>query len=205
MFVNPFPNWWILVSFLAEIGSYSTNEPNGMIGRLNGFPRRLLCGVFPSDKRSWTFRRLGVFWVIRPNTILHFAPFLSTHFFPWLNPMFKNGSFLSVVAHTFRFESSPSPWKKDRFGHRLPPSPADHDNWPSRMSRTKRGTQHSPCFWESRAFPRTRYAHLWCFNHPFHWKLTAAGRQQKASWGCSGRCSGGCSGWCSKCSVRGGV
>ena len=39
-----------------------------------------------------------VFSVIRPNSILHFAPFLSTHFFPCLNPIFKNGSFLSVVA-----------------------------------------------------------------------------------------------------------
>ena len=41
---------------------------------------------------------LGVFFVIRPNPMLHFAPFLSTHFFPCLNPIFKNGSFLSVVA-----------------------------------------------------------------------------------------------------------
>ena len=40
----------------------------------------------------------GVFLVIRPNPILHFAPFLSTHFFPCLNPILKNGSFLSVVA-----------------------------------------------------------------------------------------------------------
>ena len=30
--------------------------------------------------------------------ILHFAPFLSTHFLPCLNPMLKNGSFLYVVA-----------------------------------------------------------------------------------------------------------
>ena len=42
-----------------------------------------------------------VFLVIRPNPILHFAPFLSTHFFPCLNPIFKNGSFLSVVALVF--------------------------------------------------------------------------------------------------------
>ena len=48
------------------------------------------------------------FFVIHPNPILHFAPFLSTHFFPCLNPIFKNGSFLSVVALVsviFRFES----------------------------------------------------------------------------------------------------
>ena len=42
--------------------------------------------------------RRGVFLVIRPNPTLHFAPFLSTHFFPCLNPIFKNGLFLSVVA-----------------------------------------------------------------------------------------------------------
>ena len=56
--------------------------------------------------RSWStvpFHRLsatasdGYFSVARPNPILHFAPFLSTHFFPCLNPIFKNGSFLSVV------------------------------------------------------------------------------------------------------------
>ena len=39
-----------------------------------------------------------VFLVIRPNPMLHFAPFVSTHFFPCLNPTFKNLSFLSVVA-----------------------------------------------------------------------------------------------------------
>ena len=51
--------------------------------------------------------------------MFYFAPFLSTHFFPCLNPIFNNGSFLSVVAlvcDTFRFESA-SPWKKDRIWH----------------------------------------------------------------------------------------
>ena len=38
------------------------------------------------------FMLLGIF-VTRPNPKLHFAPFLSTHFFPCLNPIFKNGSF----------------------------------------------------------------------------------------------------------------
>ena len=36
---------------------HSPNGPNGMIGPLNGFPMRLSFGVFPLDKRSWTFRR----------------------------------------------------------------------------------------------------------------------------------------------------
>ena len=52
-----FPNWWILDWSFAVIGWYSTNEPNGMIGPLNGFPKRLTYGVFSSDKRSVTFRR----------------------------------------------------------------------------------------------------------------------------------------------------
>ena len=51
-------------------------------------------------------------------------PFLSTHFFPCLNPTFKNGSFLSVVAlvSVTLLDSNPPPHrKKDRFWHRLPP------------------------------------------------------------------------------------
>ena len=36
---------------------YFKDEPNGMIGPLNGFPKRLSYGVFPSDSRSVTFRR----------------------------------------------------------------------------------------------------------------------------------------------------
>ena len=36
---------------------YSTNEPTGMIGPSKGSPKRLSYGVFPSDKRSWMFRR----------------------------------------------------------------------------------------------------------------------------------------------------
>ena len=56
-----------------------------------------------------------VFFVARPNPMLHFAPFLSTHFFPCLNPMFKNGSFLSV-CDTLKFESPPLRGKKIEFG-----------------------------------------------------------------------------------------
>ena len=52
-----FPNWWILDWSFAVIGWYSTNEPNGMIGPLNGCPKRLSQGVFPSNNRSVTFRR----------------------------------------------------------------------------------------------------------------------------------------------------
>ena len=39
-------------------------------------------------------KRRRVFLVLRPNPIMHFAPFVSTNFFPY----FLNGSFLSVVA-----------------------------------------------------------------------------------------------------------
>ena len=52
-----FPNWWILDWSFAVIGWYSNNEPNGIIGPLNGCPKRLSWGVFPSDNRSVTFRR----------------------------------------------------------------------------------------------------------------------------------------------------
>ena len=52
-----FPNWWILDCSFEVMGSYSTSEPNGMIGPSNGFPKRLSYGVFPSNKRFWTFRR----------------------------------------------------------------------------------------------------------------------------------------------------
>ena len=38
-------------------GGYSTSEPNGTVGPWNGSPKRLSYGVFPSDKRSWMFRR----------------------------------------------------------------------------------------------------------------------------------------------------
>ena len=41
-----FPNWWILDWSFAVIGWYSTNEPNGIIGPLNGCPKRLSYGVF---------------------------------------------------------------------------------------------------------------------------------------------------------------
>ena len=36
-----FPNWWILDWSFAVIRWYSTNEPNGIIGLLNGCPKRL--------------------------------------------------------------------------------------------------------------------------------------------------------------------
>ena len=51
------PNWWFLDWSLEVIGWYSTSAPHGKIGPLNGSPKRLSYGVFPSDKRSVTFRR----------------------------------------------------------------------------------------------------------------------------------------------------
>ena len=78
--------------------------------------------------------RHRVFLVIRPNPILHFAPFLSTHFFPCLNPIFKNGSFSSVVAlvSVTLLDSNPRPSSEKRSN--LAPTPssflprADFDN-----------------------------------------------------------------------------
>ena len=51
------PNWCSLDWTFAEIGWYSTTAPNGITGPLKGIPNRLSHGVFPSDKRSWMFRR----------------------------------------------------------------------------------------------------------------------------------------------------
>ena len=52
------PNWCNLDRSVTEIGWYSTIAPNGIIGPVNGIAKRLPYGVFPSDKRSWIFRRL---------------------------------------------------------------------------------------------------------------------------------------------------
>ena len=111
----------------------------------------------------------GYFLVTRPKPIFHFAPFLSTHFFPCLNTIFKNGSFLSVVALvsvTLKV-SNPSlpPRKKDPFFHRLPPPPPcglQQLNFPN-VNNDAGQKQHSPCFLRRRrqpkagdAFTRTR-------------------------------------------------
>ena len=39
------------------VGQHVWFTPNGIMGPLNGSPNLLSLGVFPSDKRSWTFRR----------------------------------------------------------------------------------------------------------------------------------------------------
>ena len=51
------PNWWSLDWSFAELGWYSTITPNGKTVLLNGSPCRLSNGVFPSNRRSGTFRR----------------------------------------------------------------------------------------------------------------------------------------------------
>ena len=52
-----FPNWWIRDWSFAVIGWYSTNEPNGMISPVNDYPTCFSYDVYPSDNRSWTFRK----------------------------------------------------------------------------------------------------------------------------------------------------
>ena len=55
-----FPNWWILDWSFAVIGKCSTSEPNGIIGPLNGCPKRLSYWLFlPSDKRSCNVSQIG--------------------------------------------------------------------------------------------------------------------------------------------------
>ena len=51
------PNWCSRDRSSAEIGWYSTIAPNRTTGPLNGTSNRLSYCVFPSDKRSWMFRR----------------------------------------------------------------------------------------------------------------------------------------------------
>ena len=51
------PNWCSLDRSFAEIGCQSTVAPHGITGPSNGIPNRLSQGIFPSDKRSWIFRR----------------------------------------------------------------------------------------------------------------------------------------------------
>ena len=48
---------YIYIGLFAETVWYSTIAPNGMAGPKNGTLNRLSYGVFPSDKRSWIFRR----------------------------------------------------------------------------------------------------------------------------------------------------
>ena len=57
---------------------------------LKGIASRMLGSTPQVGKR-------GIF-SYTPEPHIAFCPILSTHFFPCLNPIFKNGSFLSVVA-----------------------------------------------------------------------------------------------------------
>ena len=117
-----------------------------------------------SDLFSW------VFLVVRPNPMLHFAPFLSTHFFPCLNPIFKNGSFLSVVAlvSVTLFDSNPRTSAEKRSNLAPPPPPSRglrQLNFPN-VKNDAGQKQYSPCFLRRRrrpkagdAFTRTRLMH----------------------------------------------
>ena len=51
------PNWWRLHCFFVALRLYSTIAPNGITRLVNGSSNRLSHGVFPSARRSWTFRR----------------------------------------------------------------------------------------------------------------------------------------------------
>ena len=49
--------WCSLDESFAEMEWYSTIAPSGITGRSKGIPNRLSYGVFPTDNRSWLFRR----------------------------------------------------------------------------------------------------------------------------------------------------
>ena len=55
-----FPNWWILDWSFAEIGWYSTSEPNGMTGPLNGFPKTSLVRSFPIRQEILNVSQISV-------------------------------------------------------------------------------------------------------------------------------------------------
>ena len=96
---------------------------------------------------------IWVFLVIRPNPILHFAPFLYTHFFPCLNPIFIFVRRRPCVCDTFRFESPPLPEKK--IDHRLPPPLRGLRQLTFPNVKNDAGQkQKSPCFLRRRRWPK---------------------------------------------------
>ena len=65
-----------------------------------------------------------VFVVCTPEHHVAFSPFLSTHFSPCLNPIFKNGSFWSVVSLVSVALSNPNPRLSSEKGSNLAPTPS---------------------------------------------------------------------------------
>ena len=112
----------------------------------------------------------GVFLVVRPNPMLHFAPFFSTHFFLCLNLPFKNGSFLSVIAlvSVTLLVSNPSllTGKKIDFGtDSLLQSPRGPQqlNFPNVKNDTGQKQCCPGVAGRRPATPSQEHAHLWCF------------------------------------------
>ena len=81
------------------------------------------------------------FFYYTPEAHVAFCPILSTHFFPCLNPTFKNGSFFvrrrPCVCDIFRFESPPPAEKRSNLAQKL--------NFPN-VKNDAGQKQHSPCF-----------------------------------------------------------
>ena len=121
--------------------------------------------------RMWLGQGQWVFLVIRPNPVLPFA--LEPHIQKWVIFVRRR----PCVCDTFRFESPPPLWKKDRIWRRLPPPPScrlRQLNFPS-VKNNAGQKQYSPCFLRRRRRPKawrrlhknTAYAHLWTFSRPF--------------------------------------
>ena len=106
------------------------------------------------------------------------APFLATHFFPCLNLMFKNGSFLSVVVLVsvhFQIPIPAPPRVQDRIWHPLllPPPPwrgLRQLNFPN-VKNDAGQKQYSPCFLSTRRPATPSQEHGFCpplgFQQPF--------------------------------------
>ena len=120
------------------------------------------------------FHRFWVFLVLRPNPILHFAPFLPTDFFPCLNPIFKNGSFLSVVAlvSVTLLDSNPSPL------------PRTTTELPERQQRRGAETISEG---RRRLHKNTAHAHIWGSSCPFSRKEAEGPKVGFRCLGCFGR------------------
>ena len=135
---------------------------------------------WPRDAKNPRMASKGIF-SYTPEPHIAFLPlFLSTHFFPCLFTIFKNGSFLSVVAlvSVTLLDSNPRPSAEKR--SILAPTPASSLartttklNFPVKNDVGQK--QYSPCFLRMRRRPEgrrrlhknTAYAHLWEFSRPF--------------------------------------
>ena len=100
------PQWERFFKTLCSRPSFWQNS-NGIIGPLNGSPKRLSHGVFPSDKRSWMFlSQIGAtFHRICPPTFIQtwLQQYSNKIFLRWRN--YENSRVLPSIRSLFRSSS----------------------------------------------------------------------------------------------------